>query len=156
MDPPALTLGNGAPLPSPPSISNVSAHSIVEPPPVYLIRSEHPQIHLSWASHFPQKVDKLKLRKDIKFFPVKITLKADYSTATREFEYGCSAKVTLLKPYTLGSAPVRQLFISQNLPPLTVIPDHHHHVKLSHPTSLFHPYKSSGHNLGRPYYAKPP
>jgi hypothetical protein len=61
---------------------------------VYLLRREHPQVALTWSSKFPQKVDKLKLRKRIHLFPVSITLKADYDTNTREFEYGCSVKVS--------------------------------------------------------------
>lgn len=60
---------------------------------VYVLRREHPQVQLTWASKFPSKVDKLKLRKAVTLFPVKVTLKADYDTNTREFEYGCSARV---------------------------------------------------------------
>ena len=61
---------------------------------VYLLRREHPQIQLTWASKFPTKVDKLKLRKQVNIFPIKFTLKADYDTNTREFDYGCSARVS--------------------------------------------------------------
>ena len=60
---------------------------------VYLLRREHPQVQLTWASKFPSKVDKLKLRKEISVFPIKLTLKADYDTNSREFDYGCSARV---------------------------------------------------------------
>ena len=65
-----------------------------DPQTVYLLRSDHPQIRLTWASKFPAKVDKLKLRKRINLFPVRVTLMADYDTNTREFEYGCSAKAS--------------------------------------------------------------
>ena len=33
---------------------------------IYVLRSEHPQVQLTYASRFPQKVDKLKLRKVVK------------------------------------------------------------------------------------------
>jgi len=64
---------------------------------VYLLRREHPQVQLTWASRFPKKVDKLKLRKHVNLFPVKLTFKADYDTNTREFDYGCSAKVCVAR-----------------------------------------------------------
>lgn len=64
-----------------------------QPETIYLLRREHPQIQLTWASKFPKKVDKLKLRKAVTVFPIKVTLKADYDTNTKEFEYGCHAKV---------------------------------------------------------------
>lgn len=71
-------------------------HPAPPPPTTRLLRSEHPQIILSSASRFPSKVDKLKLRKIVQIFPVRVTLKADYDTNTREFEYGCSARVRCL------------------------------------------------------------
>jgi hypothetical protein len=78
---------------------------------IYVLRSEHPQVQLTYASRFPQKVDKLKLRKVVKVFPIKITLKADYDTNTREFDYGCSAKVGCqlllpLPPHQPGFTPL--------------------------------------------------
>ena len=69
---------------------------VPSPDTVYVLRREHPQVQLTWASRFPSKVDKLKLRKRVHLFPVQVTLKADYDTNTREFEYGCSARVCLL------------------------------------------------------------
>jgi hypothetical protein len=66
---------------------------LAQPETLYLLRREHPQIQLTWASKFPKKVDKLKLRKVVTVFPIKVTLKADYDTNTKEFEYGCHAKV---------------------------------------------------------------
>lgn len=59
----------------------------------YIVRTEHPQIHLSWGSRMPAKPDKLKIRKRIDVWPLKVVLKADYDTATREFDYGCSVRV---------------------------------------------------------------
>ena len=76
-----------------PAQNGIGTLPFPQPDTVYLLRHEHPQIKLTWASKFPHKVDKLKLRKQIKFFPVKFTLKADYDTNTREFEYGCRAQV---------------------------------------------------------------
>jgi hypothetical protein len=70
-----------------------AASNLPQPDTVYLLRREHPQIQLTWASKFPKKVDKLKLRKAVTVFPIKITLKADYDTNTKEFEYGCNARV---------------------------------------------------------------
>lgn len=60
---------------------------------VYLLRTEHPQVHLTWGSAAPAKPDKLKLRKSVTVWPVKFTLKADYSTVTKEIDYGCTARV---------------------------------------------------------------
>ncbi len=61
---------------------------------VYLLRREHPQVELTWASRFPKQLDKIKIRKHFTLFPVKFTLKADYDTATNGFQYGASAKVS--------------------------------------------------------------
>lgn len=61
--------------------------------PVYLLRSEQPQVYLSWGSQMPRAPDRLKLRKVVDFWPVRLTLKADYETRTREFSYGLSCKV---------------------------------------------------------------
>ena len=68
--------------------------ALPQPDTIYVLRQEHPQIQVTWGSKFPAKVDKLKLRKQVKVFPVKFTLKADYDTNTREFEYGCRAQVS--------------------------------------------------------------
>lgn len=62
------------------------------PDTIYVIRKEHPQVQLTWASRFPSKVDNLKIRKEVHVFPIKVTLKADYNTETRDFSYGCTAK----------------------------------------------------------------
>lgn len=59
----------------------------------YIVRSEHPQVYLSWGSRMPAKPDKLKIRKRIDVWPLKVVLKADYDTAKREFDYGCSVSV---------------------------------------------------------------
>ena len=59
---------------------------------VYLLRSDHPQVQVSWGSRLPAKPDKLKLRKYVDMWPIRFTLKADYDTASREFEYGLSCK----------------------------------------------------------------
>lgn len=69
------------------------APTLPQPETIYLLRREHPQVQLTWASKFPNKVDKLKLRKAVTVFPIQVTLKADYDTNTKEFEYGCNAKV---------------------------------------------------------------
>jgi hypothetical protein len=63
------------------------------PDTVYIVRRDSPRVELTCVSSFPAKPDRLKLRKDIMIFPVKLTLKADYVTETREFVYGMSARV---------------------------------------------------------------
>ena len=66
---------------------------IINPhPPVYILRTEHPQVHLSWGSSMSKlKPDKLKLRRRVDAWPLRFVLKADYDTHTKEFSYGCSA-----------------------------------------------------------------
>jgi hypothetical protein len=63
----------------------------------YIVRSEHPQVYLSWGSRMPAKPDKLKIRKRIDVWPLKVILKADYDTGTREFDYGCSVMVRCIR-----------------------------------------------------------
>lgn len=58
-----------------------------------MLRHESPQIILSSNSQFPKTLDKLKIRKRVQFFPIRVTLKADYETKSRSFSYGCSVKV---------------------------------------------------------------
>lgn len=58
-----------------------------------ILRQESPQIVLSSNSQFPKTLDKLKIRKRVQFFPIRVTLKADYETKNRAFSYGCSVKV---------------------------------------------------------------
>jgi hypothetical protein len=60
---------------------------------VYVLRSEQPQVYLSWGSQLPRALDRLKLRKVVTLWPLKFTLKADYTTHSREFSYGVSCKV---------------------------------------------------------------
>lgn len=64
----------------------------------YLLRSDQPQVVLTWGSRMPAKPDKLKLRKRIEWapLPIRVNLKADYDTETREFSYGMTCKDTLL------------------------------------------------------------
>lgn len=57
------------------------------------IHSDYPAVELLWTSLFPSRPDKLKIRKHFTLFPIKFTLKADYDTRNRTFEYGASAKV---------------------------------------------------------------
>ena len=58
-----------------------------------VLRRESPQVLLSSNSQFPKTLDKLKIRKRVHFFPLQVTLKADYETKDRTFAYGCSVKV---------------------------------------------------------------
>lgn len=51
---------------------------------------EHPELIITWASDFP---DKLKIRKEVTIWPLRFKLRADYTRALRSFEYGCSCKV---------------------------------------------------------------
>jgi hypothetical protein len=62
-----------------------------------VLRREAPTVLLSSNSQFPRSgFDKLKLRRRINVFPLRITLKADWAVATRDFTYGCSVKDSLL------------------------------------------------------------
>lgn len=61
-----------------------------------VLRREAPTVVLSSNSTFPRSVDKLKLRRRIHVFPLRVTLKADWAVATRDFTYGCSVKDSLL------------------------------------------------------------
>lgn len=79
-----------------PDLPSTAQPPIAEPErreTVYLLRRDHPQVELTWASRFPRQLDKIKIRKHFTIFPVKFTLKADYDTATNSFYYGASAKV---------------------------------------------------------------
>lgn len=60
------------------------------------IRHDYPAVELLWTSLFPAKPDKVKIRKHFTFFPIKFTLKAEYDTRNRTFEYGASARVRLM------------------------------------------------------------
>ncbi len=55
-----------------------------------------PTILLSTNSTFPKSLDKLKIRRRISLFPLRLTLKADWEVATRNFVYGCSVKDSIL------------------------------------------------------------
>ena len=50
----------------------------------------HSEVVLSWGAEFP---DKLKIRKELRAWPLRFKLRADYCRASRAFEYGCSCKV---------------------------------------------------------------
>lgn len=63
-----------------------------------VLRDRSPQILLSSDSQFPKTLDKLKIRKRVEFFPLRVTLKADYETKSRTFTYGCSVKVRYHRP----------------------------------------------------------
>eukprot|EP00884_Botryococcus_braunii_P022070 jgi/Botrbrau1/8547/Bobra.0359s0011.1 len=54
---------------------------------------QHPELVLSWAASFP---DKLKFRKRLNLWPLQFILRADYSRRSRSFSYGCSCKDVLL------------------------------------------------------------
>ena len=66
------------------------------PPATQLLHCEHPQVLLTWGSQLPVtfKPDKLKLRKHVDLWPIRVTLKADYETRTRDFTYGVSCKAS--------------------------------------------------------------
>lgn len=50
----------------------------------------HPEFIITYGAEFP---DKLKIRKEIKLWPLRFKLRADYCKMNRTFEYGCSCKV---------------------------------------------------------------
>jgi hypothetical protein len=62
-----------------------------------VLRREAPTILLSSNSAFPRTLDKLKIRRRLHLFPIRMTLKADYETKDRTFTYGCSVKDSVLK-----------------------------------------------------------
>ena len=61
-----------------------------------LVLRRSPMVVLSSNSTFPRSFDKLKIRRRINVFPLRLTLKADWEVATRNFVYGCSLKDSLL------------------------------------------------------------
>ncbi len=44
---------------------------------------------ITWGSTFP---DKVKFRKLVGIWPLRLKLRADYCRVSRSFEYGCSCK----------------------------------------------------------------
>ena len=63
---------------------------------------EHPELIVTWGSEFP---DKLKLRKQITLWPLRFKLRADYNRTVRNFEYGCSCKVSMVPPNSRLRSP---------------------------------------------------
>ena len=51
--------------------------------------TQHPEVFVTWGSTFP---DKIKLRKLVGIWPLRLKLRADYCRVSRSFEYGCSCK----------------------------------------------------------------
>ena len=52
--------------------------------------TQHPEVSVTWGSTFP---DKVKFRKLVGVWPLRLKLRADYCRVSRSFEYGCSCKV---------------------------------------------------------------
>ena len=52
--------------------------------------TQHPEVFFTWGSTFP---DKIKFRKLVGIWPLRLKLRADYCRVSRSFEYGCSCKV---------------------------------------------------------------
>ena len=77
--------------------ASVSGHADGEVGRSMVLRRESPQILLSSSSRFPSTLDKLKIRKRVHLFPLRVTLKADYETSSRSFTYGCSVKVRVFE-----------------------------------------------------------
>jgi len=75
--------------------ASVSGHADGEIGRSMVLRRDSPQILLSSSSRFPNTLDKLKIRKRVNLFPLRVTLKADYETSNRAFTYGCSVKVSV-------------------------------------------------------------
>ena len=51
--------------------------------------AQHPEVFITWGSTFP---DKVKFRKLVGIWPLRLKLRADYCRVSRSFEYGCSCK----------------------------------------------------------------
>jgi hypothetical protein len=51
--------------------------------------AQHPEVFVTWGSTFP---DKIKFRKLVRLWPLRLKLRADYCRVSRTFEYGCSCK----------------------------------------------------------------
>ena len=51
--------------------------------------TQHPEVFVTWGSSFP---DKIKFRKLVGIWPLRLKLRADYCRVSRSFEYGCSCK----------------------------------------------------------------
>ncbi|KAL4854252.1 putative oxidoreductase YhdF [Chlorella vulgaris] len=106
-----------APLPS----ANLAAPgSAVEPPETrYLLRSEHPQVAVTWSTALISdrpKPDTLKLRKRVHAWPLEFTFRADYHTETRVFDYGLTCRDQLLKGDITLNVPQQQVQYLKRLP----------------------------------------
>ncbi len=58
----------------------------------------HSELVVTLSSEFP---DKLKIRKEVRAWPLRFKLRADYCRLSRAFEYGCSCKARA----SLAAAP---------------------------------------------------
>ena len=73
---------------------------------------------MTWGSEFP---DKLKLRKQITLWPLRFKLRADYNRTVRNFEYGCSCKVSVAPPSSRIGSPSSSLHCASAEAPLLPI-----------------------------------
>ncbi|KAI7835668.1 hypothetical protein COHA_010407 [Chlorella ohadii] len=87
--------------------------------PRYLLRSEHPQVAVTWSTSILSdrpKPDTLKLRKRVTAWPLEFTFKADYHTATREFTYGMMCRDAVIKGDITLNMPRQQVDYCKRLP----------------------------------------
>ena len=80
-----------------PGSSFSAPHKSVLVEPYMILQSlDHPELVITWASEFP---DKLKIRKEVTLWPLRFKLRGDYTRALRAFEFGCSCKVSMAGVY---------------------------------------------------------
>lgn len=97
----------------------VAADPAAHHEPRYLLRSEHPQVAVTWSTALfsdRPKPDTLKLRKRVHAWPLEFTFKADYHTATREFSYGMMCRDQLIKGDINLNMPQQQVEYRKKVP----------------------------------------
>lgn len=101
---------------------SVPVHSVEQANPqprVMRLRSDHPQVELSWGTQLfsdRPKPDVLKLRKRVTAWPLEFTFKADYTTATREFSYGVMCRDAMVKGDITINMPQQQVQYRKKVP----------------------------------------
>ncbi|CAL8471353.1 g10895 [Coccomyxa elongata] len=83
------------------------------PEPRQVFNLNHSEFILTWGSEFP---DKLKIRQEIKLWPLRFKLRADYSRLNRSFEYGCSCKDALLGGRIRVNVPLQEVEYRKRVP----------------------------------------
>ncbi|EIE19698.1 hypothetical protein COCSUDRAFT_54586 [Coccomyxa subellipsoidea C-169] len=81
--------------------------------PRQVFNLNHPEFVITWGAQFP---DKLKIRKEIKLWPLRFKLRADYCQLNRTFEYGCSCKDALFGGRIRVNVPQQEIEYRKRIP----------------------------------------